>query len=112
MKVLCYEVSDRVRAVPHGGLGAVQRLVAQLHLTQRIDDDVHVLKVHRPSHESDQPAWVVIRSWGRRLFQHQMWYSGPPFGATTTCQRMPHDNAWTLSTSVTLTPSRDYRHTP
>lgn len=56
---VCYEVSDRVRAVGHGGLGAVLRLVAQLHLAQRIDDNVHVLKVHRPYHESDHVLNLV-----------------------------------------------------
>lgn len=48
-----YEVSDRVNAVGHGGLGAVHQLVQRLDLPRRIDDNVHVLKVHRPYHESD-----------------------------------------------------------
>lgn len=48
-----YDLSDRVRAVEHGGLGAVLELVHGLELPRRIDQAVHVLKVHRPYHESD-----------------------------------------------------------
>ena len=48
-----YEVSDRVNAVGHGGLGAVHQLVQRLDLPRRIDDNVRVLKAHRPYHESD-----------------------------------------------------------
>lgn len=54
-----YEVSDRVNAVAHGGLGAVHQLVQQLDLPRRIDDSVHVLKVHRPYHESDHVLNLV-----------------------------------------------------
>lgn len=48
-----YEVPDRVNAVAHGGLGAVHQVVQNLDLPRRIDDNVHVLKAHRPYHESD-----------------------------------------------------------
>ena len=48
-----YEVSDRVRAISHGGLAAIHRIVLQSGLVQRIDEQVHVLKVHQPYHESD-----------------------------------------------------------
>ena len=48
-----YQLSDRVQAVGHGGLAAVRQLVQHLGLADRIDQDVHVLKAHRPYHESD-----------------------------------------------------------
>jgi hypothetical protein len=48
-----YEVADRVNAVAHGGLGAVHALVTHLELARHIDERVHVLKAHRPYHESD-----------------------------------------------------------
>ena len=54
-----YEISDRVRAVPHGGLGVVHQLVQELDLPGRIDENVHVLKVHRPYHESDHVLNLV-----------------------------------------------------
>jgi Transposase DDE domain group 1 len=48
-----YEVAERVQATPHGGMGAVQNLVAATGLAERIDQRVEVLKLHRPYHESD-----------------------------------------------------------
>lgn len=48
-----YEISDRVNALAHGGLGAVHQLVQNLDLPRRIDENVRVLKAHRPYHESD-----------------------------------------------------------
>ena len=50
---ITYEISDRTSAVGHGGLGAVHQLVQRLGLPRRIDENVHVLKLHRPYHESD-----------------------------------------------------------
>lgn len=54
-----YEISNRVNAVGHGGLGAVHQVVQRLDLAQHIDDNVHVLKVHRPYHESDHVLNLV-----------------------------------------------------
>lgn len=48
-----YELSERVHAIPHGGIGAMVRLVHRLGLSKRLNDAVHVLKQHRPYHESD-----------------------------------------------------------
>jgi hypothetical protein len=54
-----YEVSERVRAVGHGGLGAVHQFVQHLGLPQRINERVSVLKAHRPYHESDHVLNLV-----------------------------------------------------
>ena len=48
-----YEMSERVRAISHGGIGAVHRVVTRLGLAKAIDDRLEVLKLHRPYHESD-----------------------------------------------------------
>jgi hypothetical protein len=48
-----YEVSERVRAMPHGGLAAVHKLVVGSGLVERLDSALELLKVHRPYHESD-----------------------------------------------------------
>jgi len=48
-----YEVAERTQAIAHGGLGAVLRLVAGCGLVGRLDGNLHLLKVHRPYHESD-----------------------------------------------------------
>lgn len=48
-----YEIADKVSAMPHGGLAAVHQLVLGTGLIERINEHVHVLKVHQPYHESD-----------------------------------------------------------
>lgn len=48
-----YEVSDKTKAMSHGGIGAVHRMVNKLGLAKRIDEDLKLLKIHKPYHESD-----------------------------------------------------------
>ena len=48
-----YEIGERTRGVVHGGIGAMHALVRQLGLVDAIDEDLHVLKIHLPYHESD-----------------------------------------------------------
>jgi hypothetical protein len=50
---LRYEVGGNVDATGLGGIAAVHRLVTRLGLVERIDEDLQVLKVHLPYHESD-----------------------------------------------------------
>lgn len=48
-----YEIAQRARGIVHGGMGLIQRLVEKTGLAGRIDESLHVLKIHRPYHESD-----------------------------------------------------------
>jgi hypothetical protein len=48
-----YEISDRARGIAHGGIGTFHLLARKLGLIDRINDRLHVLKVHLPYHESD-----------------------------------------------------------
>jgi hypothetical protein len=48
-----YEIGGRTRAVAHGGLGMIHRVVRATKLPDAIDARVQVLKQHRPYHESD-----------------------------------------------------------
>lgn len=48
-----HEVSTRVRAMAHGGLATVHRLALGVGLVRRIDEQLNLLKVHKPYHESD-----------------------------------------------------------
>lgn len=48
-----FELSDKARANPWGGIGAVHRLVLKLGLPARINESLHLLKLHVPYHESD-----------------------------------------------------------
>lgn len=48
-----YEISDRTRGIAHGGIGIFHRLARKLGLIDRIDQRLHLLKIHLPYHESD-----------------------------------------------------------
>jgi len=47
------ELADKVRAIGTGGIGLVHRLAQETGLVEAIDRRLHVLKIHRPYHESD-----------------------------------------------------------
>jgi hypothetical protein len=47
------ELADKVRAIGNGGIGLVQRLAEQTGLVDAINSRLHLLKIHRPYHESD-----------------------------------------------------------
>ncbi len=48
-----YELAQKVRGVGVGGIGLMHRLAREIGLIDAIDRRVHVLKIHRPYHESD-----------------------------------------------------------
>jgi hypothetical protein len=48
-----YEISDRIKAVSPGGLGAIHLMAQKLGLVQDINDNLHLLKRHQPYFESD-----------------------------------------------------------
>jgi hypothetical protein len=48
-----YEISDRIRAIAPGGIGAIHLLARKIGLIDDIDLDLHLLKRHLPYHESD-----------------------------------------------------------
>jgi len=48
-----YEMADRVRAIDCGGIGAFHLLARNSGLIDSLDASVHVLKEHKPYHESD-----------------------------------------------------------
>jgi hypothetical protein len=48
-----YELSDRTRGLGTGGIGAMHRLAHRVGLIEAIDENLHLLKVHLPYHESD-----------------------------------------------------------
>ena len=47
------EMADKVRAIAHGGIALVHQLAGQCGLVDAIDRRLHLLKIHRPYHESD-----------------------------------------------------------
>jgi hypothetical protein len=52
-KKIHYELSDRIEAINCGGIGAMHMLAQKTGLIKAIDDEIQLLKQHRPYHESD-----------------------------------------------------------
>ena len=50
---IAYELAERTKAVAHGGMGMIARLVAWAGLADEIDSSLSLLKIHRPYFESD-----------------------------------------------------------
>lgn len=50
---IAYELAERTRAVAHGGIGVIARLVSHVGLAAEIDSSLRLLKIHRPYFESD-----------------------------------------------------------
>jgi hypothetical protein len=48
-----YELSDKVRGLAAGGIGAMHLLARRAGLVEAIDRRLHLLKIHKPYHESD-----------------------------------------------------------
>jgi hypothetical protein len=48
-----YELADRTRAVAAGGIGALHLLARRLGLIDALDEQLQLLKIHLPYHESD-----------------------------------------------------------
>jgi hypothetical protein len=54
-----YEHSERIRGLPSGGIGAMHQLAQHVGLAAAIDQQVAVLKVHLPYHESDRVLGIA-----------------------------------------------------
>ncbi|MGO8722710.1 MAG: IS1380 family transposase [Acidimicrobiales bacterium] len=59
---ISYELSERTRAVAHGGMGMICRLVAWTGLADEINSALSLLKIHRPYHESDHVLNVAYNA--------------------------------------------------
>ena len=55
-----YELSERVHAINHGGIGMMMNLARSTGLISEIDRSVHLLKVHAPYQESDHVMAHVL----------------------------------------------------
>jgi len=48
-----YDMSDKVRALDVGGIGAIHTMVKSIGFIEDIDKNIQLLKIHLPYHESD-----------------------------------------------------------
>jgi len=59
---IVYELSTRARGISHGGMGMVAKVVKHSGLAEAIDSSLHLLKIHKPYHESDHVLNVAYNS--------------------------------------------------
>jgi len=88
---ITYGVGGNIEATPYGGIAAMHRLVTKLGLVDAINDDLRLLKVHLPYHESDHVlnlAYNVLTG-GSRL---------------EDIERLRHDVAYTDAVGADLIP--------
>jgi len=64
-----YEISEKIRAIAPGGIGAIHLLAKKLGLVHDIDENLHLLKRHLPYHESDHVLSIAynLLAGGSRL---------------------------------------------
>ena len=55
-----YEVAERTDATSFGGVAAMHQLARAIGLVDALDEMVHVLKVHKPYHESDHILNIAL----------------------------------------------------
>ncbi len=57
---ISYEIAERAKAIPCGGVGLAFQLALSLGLCETIDEYLHLLKDHRPYHESDHVLNIAL----------------------------------------------------
>ena len=64
-----YEPAGRIRGLSAGGIGALVLLAQKIELTKEIDRTLHLLKQHRPYHESDHVLNIALNllAGGKRM---------------------------------------------
>lgn len=88
---LCYEMSERVNAVSCGGIGAMHLMVQRLGLVEDINQNLKLLKVHLPYHESDHVLNIAynILAGGVRLEDIELRRQDENFLNGLEAQRIP-----------------------
>jgi hypothetical protein len=86
-----YEIGANTDAMSFGGIGAVHRLVTKLGLPKMIDEQLQLLKVHLPYHESDHVLNIAynVACGGTRL---------------EDIERLRHDTAYMNALGADLIP--------
>jgi hypothetical protein len=110
-----YEIGANTDAMSCGGIGAVHRLVTKLGLPQKIDEALHLLRVHLPYHESDHVLNIGynVLCGGTRLedierLRHSTAYMNTlgaelipdPTTAGDFCRRFTEDDVVTLMEAI------------
>ena len=106
-----YELSRRDRGIACGGIGAIHLLAQRCGLVERIDRQLHLLKVHLPYHESDHVLNIAYNLLAgdqclqdlEQLRQDEAFLDAlgakripDPTTAGDFCRRFTEEHIWTL----------------
>jgi hypothetical protein len=88
---ICYEMSARTQAVGCGGMGAMHLMVRRLGLVEDINEELKLLKVHLPYHESDHVLNIAynLLAGGVRLEDIELRRNDEAFLNSLEAQRIP-----------------------
>ena len=86
-----YELSGKIHATRYGGMGAMHVMVQRLGLVEEIDQNLELLKVHLPYHESDHVLNLAynILAGGERLEDIELRRQDESFLNGLGAQRIP-----------------------
>jgi len=86
-----YELSDKTRATGYGGIGAIHLMAQRLGLVEAINQNLELLKVHLPYHESDHVLNIAynVLVGGQRLEDIELRRQDESFLEGLGAQRIP-----------------------
>jgi hypothetical protein len=86
-----YELADRTQGLNPGGIGAMLLLARRIGLIRDIDHNLHVLKKHRPYHESDHVLNIAfnIMAGGKRIEHIELRRNDEVYLNALGAQRLP-----------------------
>jgi hypothetical protein len=96
-----YQIADRTRATPAGGIGAIHLLVRKLGLDEAINRRLPLLKIHLPYHESDHVLNIAYNLLAGAASRTPS--STRPSSTATARRSRPPASASRAWTSTTLT---------
>ncbi len=122
-----YDVADRDRGLAVGGIGAMFQLARHTGLVEAIDEDLHLLKVHLPYHESDHVLNIAMNVMAGgtclediELLRNDEVYLDAlgaqripdPTTAGDFCRRFEPDDVWTLMDAINTSRVRVWQQQP
>jgi Transposase DDE domain group 1 len=86
-----YERAERTRALAAGGIGVIHLLARRVDLIKEIDQRLHLLKYHRPYHESDHVLNIAynLLAGGSRLEHLELRRNDEVYLDALDAQRIP-----------------------
>jgi hypothetical protein len=86
-----YELADKARGLGPGGIGAMHLLARRTGLIEAIDQRLHLLKMHKPYHESDHVLNIAynLLAGGECIEDLELWRNDEVYLNALGAQRIP-----------------------